>query len=111
MQYQPGGSANVGNSTSFDPLGDANACARDVYLFQQLGINTYCPLRRVSNHSVRVYSVDPLVNHDTCMSYLAAAGIYLILDVNSPLDGQHLNRYLPWTTYTQAYMYVILLIF
>lgn len=39
------------------------------------------------------------------MSYLAAAGIYLILDVNSPLDGQHLNRYEPWTTYTQAYLY------
>jgi 1,3-beta-glucanosyltransferase GAS4 len=40
------------------------------------------------------------------MSYLAAAGIYLILDVNSPLDGQHLNRYEPWTTYTAAYMYL-----
>jgi len=39
------------------------------------------------------------------MSYLAAAGIYLILDVNSPLDGQHLNRYEPWTTYTKAYLY------
>ena len=38
------------------------------------------------------------------MSYLAAAGIYLILDVNSPLEGQHLNRYEPWTTYTQAYL-------
>ena len=39
------------------------------------------------------------------MSYLAAAGIYLILDVNSPLDGQNLNRYEPWTTYTEAYLY------
>lgn len=43
------------------------------------------------------------------MSYLAAAGIYLILDVNSPLDGQHLNRYEPWTTYTNAYMYLSVL--
>ena len=55
---------------------------------------------------VRIYSVDPTKNHDTCMSYLAAAGIYLILDVNSPLDGQHLNRYEPWTTYTTAYLFV-----
>lgn len=38
------------------------------------------------------------------MSLLAAAGIYLVLDVNSPLEGQHLNRYEPWTTYTEAYM-------
>jgi 1,3-beta-glucanosyltransferase GAS4 len=106
MQYQPGGSATVGNNTDFDPLGDVDACARDVYLFQLLGINTYNNRMRLVNYSVRVYSVDPTVNHDTCMSYLAAAGIYLILDVNSPLDGQHLNRYEPWTTYTEAYLYV-----
>lgn len=38
------------------------------------------------------------------MSLLAAAGIYLVLDVNSPLEGQHLNRYEPWTTYNENYM-------
>jgi hypothetical protein len=41
------------------------------------------------------------------MSYLAAAGIYLVLDVNSPIDGQHLNRYEPWTTYTEAYLFIL----
>ena len=56
--------------------------------------------------SLRVYSVDPTLNHDACMSYLAAAGIYLIVDVNSPLAGQSLNRYEPWTTYTQDYLYI-----
>jgi hypothetical protein len=84
----------VGNT---DPLSDGEACARDIYLMQKLGINT-----------VRVYSVDPTLNHDTCMSYLAAAGIYLILDVNSPLAGQNLNRYEPWTTYTSDYLYHVL---
>ena len=77
-------------------MSDAEGCARDIYLMQKLGINT-----------VRVYSVDPTLNHDTCMSYLAAAGIYLILDVNSPLAGQNLNRYEPWTTYTPDYLYQI----
>lgn len=38
------------------------------------------------------------------MSLLAEAGIYLVLDVNSPLEGQHLNRYEPWTTYTERYV-------
>ena len=54
---------------------------------------------------MRIYSIDPTLNHDVCMSYLAAAGIYLILDVNSPIVGQHLNRYEPWTTYTETYLY------
>lgn len=35
---------------------------------------------------------------------LASAGIYLVLDVNSPLLGHHLNRYEPWTTYTEEYV-------
>jgi hypothetical protein len=35
---------------------------------------------------------------------LAAAGIYLVLDVNSPLPSHHLNRYEPWTTYDSSYL-------
>lgn len=38
------------------------------------------------------------------MSMLAAAGIYLVLDVNSPLPGHHLNRYEPWLTYNFDYL-------
>lgn len=38
------------------------------------------------------------------MTLLAAAGIYLVLDVNSPLEGQHINRNEPWTTYTENYI-------
>jgi Glucanosyltransferase len=38
-QYQPGGSDNVGIGKN-DPLSEKEACARDVYLMQQLGVNT-----------------------------------------------------------------------
>jgi len=37
VDYQPGGSSGV--SEWQDPLSDPNACARDVILFQQLGVN------------------------------------------------------------------------
>lgn len=62
-------------------------------MFQQLGINT-----------IRVYSVDPSLDHDECMTLLAQAGIYLVLDVNSPLQNEHLNNQEPWTTYTPMYL-------
>lgn len=38
------------------------------------------------------------------MSLLAAAGIYLVLDVNSPLPNENLNRYEPWTSYNEFYL-------
>jgi hypothetical protein len=38
------------------------------------------------------------------MSLLASAGIYLVLDVNSPRPGEALNRYEPWTTYGPYYL-------
>ncbi|GME72461.1 unnamed protein product [Ambrosiozyma monospora] len=91
VDYQPGGSSGVNDF--WDPLSDTQACARDISIFQQLGINT-----------IRVYSINPSLNHDKCMTMLAAAGIYLVLDVNSPKEGQHLNRYDPWTTYNPEYL-------
>lgn len=91
IDYQPGGSSDVTDEK--DPLSDVSVCARDIPLFQDLGIN-----------AVRVYSLNPDLNHDKCMTMLASAGIYLILDVNSPLINQHLNRYEPWTTYNPIYL-------
>ncbi|CEP62414.1 1,3-beta-glucanosyltransferase LALA0_S05e05116g [Lachancea lanzarotensis] len=91
VDYQPGGSSDV--TSNRDPLSNAKICARDVFLFQKLGINT-----------IRVYSISPDLDHDECMTMMAAAGIYLILDVNSPLENQHLNRYEPWTTYNEGYL-------
>ena len=91
LDYQPGGSSGFEGTS--DPLSEPTLCARDIILFQELGINT-----------VRIYSVNPSLNHDKCMTMLALAGIYVILDVNTPLPQQHLNRYEPWTTYTSAYL-------
>lgn len=91
IDYQPGGSAAYTGTS--DPLSDKDKCARDIYLMQELGVNT-----------VRVYTVNPDLNHDDCMTMLAAAGIYLVLDVNSPLVAESINRYEPWTTYTPEYL-------
>lgn len=90
VDYQPGGASAV--TAGKDPLSDIELCRRDVFLFQSLGVNT-----------VRVYSVDNTIDHDPCMSLYNTAGIYLIVDVNSPLEGQHLNRDEPWTTYNSIY--------
>jgi hypothetical protein len=67
VDYQPGGAANP-----IDPISNTENCERDIKYFQTLGINT-----------VRVYTVDNSANHDACMTALANAGIYLVLDVNS----------------------------
>lgn len=75
VDYQPGGSSLLS-----DPLADSESCMRDIPYFQELGVNT-----------IRVYTVDNKANHDACMNALEDAGIYLILDVNTP--HQSLNRY------------------
>ncbi|KAK7207924.1 Glucanosyltransferase-domain-containing protein [Myxozyma melibiosi] len=91
VDYQPGGSSSFEDGS--DPLSDVESCTRDIVLFQELGINT-----------IRIYSIDPSIDHDECMTKLAAAGIYLLLDVNTPIYGQSLNRDEPWTTYTESYL-------
>lgn len=60
---------------------------------QQLGVNT-----------IRVYNLSPDVNHDECVSIFNAAGMYMILDVNSGLSGQYIDRSDPSSTYTKAYL-------
>ena len=59
--------------------------------FQKLKINT-----------VRVYTVDNSANHDACMSALAAAGIYLALDVNTPKYS--INQISPANSYNSEYL-------
>lgn len=80
-----------GSSKNADPIADASGCQRDIPEFKKLGIN-----------AIRVYSVDNSVNHDTCMNALADAGIYLILDVNSPLYS--INRQDPAPSYNPTYL-------
>jgi hypothetical protein len=51
-----------------------------------------------------VYNVDPKLDHSACASIFNAAGIYMILDVNSPLGGESINRAEPWTSYNEGYL-------
>ena len=74
-----------------DPIADATACARDIPYFTKLGINT-----------IRVYAVDNTANHDACMNALADAGIYLVLDTDTPLYS--LNRADPAESYNSVYL-------
>lgn len=89
VDYQPGGSSKLS-----DPIGNAETCKRDVQKFKDLGLNT-----------IRVYSVDNSADHDECMSALADAGIYLVLDVNTPKYS--LNRADPGPSYNDVYLQYI----
>ncbi|KAK5189889.1 1,3-beta-glucanosyltransferase [Exophiala xenobiotica] len=86
VDYQPGGSSDVA-----DPIADSAGCTRDIAEFQKLGLNT-----------IRVYTVDNTADHDACMSALADAGIYLVLDVNTPKYS--LNRADPNPSYNDVYL-------
>ncbi|KAJ5103932.1 Glucanosyltransferase-domain-containing protein [Penicillium argentinense] len=89
VDYQPGGSSKLA-----DPIADAEGCKRDIEKFKDLGLNT-----------IRVYSVDNSADHDECMNALAEAGIYLVLDVNTPKYS--LNRKDPHTSYNSDYLQYI----
>lgn len=93
VDYQPGGSSGFDPDGDSDALSDPDVCARDAYNFQALGINT-----------VRIYSLNPDLNHDKCVTIYNNAGIYLLLDVNSGHYGENLNRADPWGTYNSQYL-------
>ncbi|CAO2654736.1 Nn.00g114690.m01.CDS01 [Neocucurbitaria sp. VM-36] len=93
VDYQPGGQAGYKPQEGQDALTDADVCLRDAVVMQKLGVNT-----------IRVYNVDPTLDHSMCASIFNAAGIYLILDVNSPLSGESINRAEPWTSYHKDYL-------
>ncbi|PFH60132.1 hypothetical protein XA68_11405 [Ophiocordyceps unilateralis] len=86
LDYQPGGS-----SAKTDPLSNLDVCRRDIERFVELGINT-----------IRVYMVDNSKKHDECMQLLDQAGIYLIVDVNTP--GYSINREQPKKSYNTKYL-------
>ncbi|KAF2855787.1 glycoside hydrolase family 72 protein [Plenodomus tracheiphilus IPT5] len=93
VDYQPGGQGAYKPSQGVDALTDADVCLRDATIMQKLGVNT-----------IRVYNVDPTLDHSKCASIFNAAGIYMILDVNSPLPGESINREAPWTSYNSDYL-------
>jgi 1,3-beta-glucanosyltransferase GAS5 len=80
-----------GSSDITDPIADTAGCTRDIAEFTKLGINT-----------IRVYAVDNTADHDDCMNALAAAGIYLILDTDTP--NYSLNRNDPQESYNSVYL-------
>lgn len=93
IDYQPGGSSSYSSKSGKDALTDEELCARDAFVFQQLGINT-----------IRIYSLNPDLNHDKYMTILNNAGIYVILDVNSGEWGESLNRADPSGSYKDYYL-------
>lgn len=93
VDYQPEGASGYDGSSDSDVLTHGDACLRDAYVLQQLGVNT-----------IRIYTVNPWLNHDECMSIFNAAGIYVVLDVNSPLDGESIARYDPGPSYNSGYL-------
>lgn len=86
VDYLPGGASNF-----TDPLADADICKRDIEYFKDLGVNT-----------IRVYSVDNSQDHSDCMKQLDDAGIYLVLDVNTPKNS--ISRADPKVSYNTAYL-------
>ncbi|KAL8735087.1 MAG: hypothetical protein Q9181_002925 [Wetmoreana brouardii] len=93
VAYQPGGSAGFVAGSGVDPLSNGTFCLRDAALMQRLGINT-----------IRVYNLDPSLNHDLCASIFNAVGIYMLLDVNSPLPNESLNPGDLTSSYNSAYL-------
>ncbi len=71
-----------GDNAYIDPLADANACRRDVPYLVQLQTNT-----------IRVYAINPTMDHSECMAMLASAGIYVIADLSEP--NMSINRETP----------------
>jgi hypothetical protein len=93
VAYQPGGSSGYNPGSGVDPLSDGSVCLRDAALMQQLGVN-----------AIRVYNVDPDLNHDMCASIFNVVGIYMLIDVNSPLAGQSIDRGNPGSSYDSSYL-------
>lgn len=60
---------------------------------QSLGINT-----------IRIYNLDPSVNHDLCVSIFNAVGIYMLIDVNSPLPNESLDPGNLASSYSSTYL-------
>jgi len=58
--------------------------------------------KKLKINTVRVYTIDNSQSHDACMNALAAAGIYLALDVNTPKYS--INQASPANSYNAEYL-------
>ncbi|OBT65637.1 hypothetical protein VE03_05601 [Pseudogymnoascus sp. 23342-1-I1] len=91
--YQPGGEAGYKPESGQDALSNADNCLRDAALLQRIGVNT-----------IRIYNLSPDINHDECASIFNIAGIYMMIDVNSPKPNEALSRDAPWESYNHDYL-------
>lgn len=88
MAYQQDFTGNGSTTTTSggtgytDPLANATSCKRDIPLLQELQTNT-----------IRVYAVDPTLDHSECMQMLQKAGIYVVSDLGEPANS--INRNTP----------------
>lgn len=67
MAYQIGGSSGYDPKHGKDPLSNGDICKRDAALMQDLGVNT-----------IRVYNLDPNLNHDECASIFNAVSFEML---------------------------------
>ncbi|CAH2350603.1 1,3-beta-glucanosyltransferase Gas2p [[Candida] railenensis] len=56
-----------------DPMANATSCLRDLEYMLELGVNL-----------VRVYQINPELDHDVCMNEFAKKGIYVLADLAEP---------------------------
>ncbi len=75
VAYQPGGSAGYNPALGIDPLSNPGSCLRDAALMQILGVNT-----------IRVYNVNPDLNHDACVSIFNAVSFRSLYPSPSPRE-------------------------
>jgi hypothetical protein len=72
VAYQPGGSSGYDPASGVDPLSDGSVCLRDAALMQRLGRSINATTRngadQIGVNAIRVYNVDPDLNHDMCAS-------------------------------------------
>ncbi|KAF4307016.1 putative beta-glucanosyltransferase gel4 protein [Botryosphaeria dothidea] len=79
VAYQPEFNADAASASDtpgdryIDPLADPETCKRDIEYLKELRTNT-----------IRVYAINPEMDHDECMTALQDAGIYLVADLSSP---------------------------
>lgn len=72
-QFYIKGVAYQSKLDDYNGLTDRTQCAIDAKLIGDLGANV-----------VRVYAVDPTLNHDDCMAAFEEQGIYVLVDMLTP---------------------------